>query len=591
MMILGCFSLWLVVVHTVAATNSISVEQAIRTLQESSRFIVCRLQDDESSESSVPYCQQASTPRYLFETEEEETLTWISYTINAVGALTCVSLAALAAGLTLGLLGLDPLVLLIKERAATDETERAMAKQLLPIVQQHHRLLVTLLLLNACANEALPLFLESLVPPAVAVLVSVTLVLFFGEIIPSAIFTGPNQLIIATHLLPLVKVLMWIAYPLAFPIAKLLDHVLHGDTGDDDDAHTSAAYTRSELSALIRIQYEERLAKRRHHKNQTVDGDHVGALDFTPKVVASSVRAKSVRATMNQLAHADGDFFDPTSSLRHDEVLMVEGALHMSTKVAIDVFTPIRKVFSVPKDMLLTEANLVKIYAAGYTRVPIHMPDNPKAICGILMTRFLIVVNGNTSRSVDTLPIRTPRCVGPNMSLVHLLNLLQHGGSSSSGGHLALVCARPHIAEAALAEPDGFVPEEAGLMGIITLEDVLEMLLQEVCTRIHSYVRWSHTFVLANLRRNGQTRASGTSTGHDDPQALAGLCAAKKGPPSCRGGCGSERKFSIVASSLVRALPMIPIPLEKMPLILRTTRRDPLLPLFVRSRYLCCLKN
>jgi hypothetical protein len=46
----------------------------------------------------------------------------------------------------------------IQERAAPTEMERQMAQQLLPIVRQHHRLLVTLLLLlNAVANEALPL--------------------------------------------------------------------------------------------------------------------------------------------------------------------------------------------------------------------------------------------------------------------------------------------------------------------------------------------------------------------------------------------------------------------------------------------------
>jgi metal transporter CNNM len=172
-------------------------------------------------------------------------------------------------------------------------------------------------------------------------------------------------------------------------------------------------------------------------------------------------------------------------------VLMVEGALHMSTKVALDVFTPIRDVFSVPADMVLTEANLVKIYAAGFARVPVYLPgDNPLAICGILMTRYLIVVNSASSteagRSVSTLPLRIPQCVPPDMALVDLLNLLQHGGrNASAGGHLALVCARPYVAMAALAQPGGCVPEDAGLMGIVTLEDVLEMLLQEVRAWFH----------------------------------------------------------------------------------------------------------
>jgi CBS domain containing-hemolysin-like protein len=111
------------------------------------------------------------------------------YLLHAAGAFACVTTAALAAGLTMGLLSLDPLMLLIKMRAGATQREKDQAAALLPIVKQHHLLLVTLLLLNSIANEALPLFLEVLVSPIVAVILSVTFVLFFGEIIPSAVFT------------------------------------------------------------------------------------------------------------------------------------------------------------------------------------------------------------------------------------------------------------------------------------------------------------------------------------------------------------------------------------------------------------------
>lgn len=78
----------------------------------------------------------------------------------------------------------------------------------MPLLKQHHLLLVTLLvcsggvyipgdvrfdggltssslllsqLCNAGVNEALPLFLDRLVPTYLAVIISVTAVLFFGE--------------------------------------------------------------------------------------------------------------------------------------------------------------------------------------------------------------------------------------------------------------------------------------------------------------------------------------------------------------------------------------------------------------------------
>ena len=109
--------------------------------------------------------------------------------------------AAIAAGLTMGLLSLDAQQLkLTMEIQAKDCTnpeeeaelmkERALATKLYPLVRRHHWLLVTLLLLNTLANEALPLFLDEIVPtPLIAILISVSFVLLFGEIIPSAIFT------------------------------------------------------------------------------------------------------------------------------------------------------------------------------------------------------------------------------------------------------------------------------------------------------------------------------------------------------------------------------------------------------------------
>jgi hypothetical protein len=49
------------------------------------------------------------------------------------------------------------------------------------VLRRPHVLLVTLLVCNACAAEALPLVLDRLANPLAAVVLSVTVVLFFGE--------------------------------------------------------------------------------------------------------------------------------------------------------------------------------------------------------------------------------------------------------------------------------------------------------------------------------------------------------------------------------------------------------------------------
>ncbi|PPR92565.1 hypothetical protein GOBAR_AA28110 [Gossypium barbadense] len=58
----------------------------------------------------------------------------------------------------------------------------AMSAKILPVVRKQHLLLSTLLLCNAAAMEALPIFLDSLVTAWGAILISVTLILLFGEI-------------------------------------------------------------------------------------------------------------------------------------------------------------------------------------------------------------------------------------------------------------------------------------------------------------------------------------------------------------------------------------------------------------------------
>ena len=112
------------------------------------------------------------------------------YTLGIVVAL--ITAAGLMAGCTMGILSLDQMTLTLKQLEGTPD-EKRWASALLPVVTNHHHLLVALLLVNAGANEALPIFLDRLVDTKTAILLSVTCVLIFGEIIPSAIMTGSMQ--------------------------------------------------------------------------------------------------------------------------------------------------------------------------------------------------------------------------------------------------------------------------------------------------------------------------------------------------------------------------------------------------------------
>jgi metal transporter CNNM len=158
----------------------------------------------------------------------------------------CVGLvlfAALMSGLTMALMSLDQMNLSVLSASGTTE-EQEHAKKLSPLLKRRHLLLVTLLIGNAAAMEALPIFLNQLIPEYAAIILSVTFVLIFGEIIPQALFTK-HRLTIGSALAPLVWVLQCICFPVSYPIALLLDFFLGKD-------HPTI-YRRAELKELTTL--------------------------------------------------------------------------------------------------------------------------------------------------------------------------------------------------------------------------------------------------------------------------------------------------------------------------------------------------
>ena len=236
---------------------------------------------------------------------------------NTLMCFLCVICAGLAAGLTMGLLSLDITKLEIKAMIGSD-IEKKSALIIIPIVKQHHLLLVTLLLFNSLANEALPVFLGSLVPNYLAILISVTLILFFGEILPSAFFTGPGQLEMAAKMSPLVTSLMVIFWPIAYPISRALDKVF----GEEE---TSSYMSRDELHALMTLQ-------------QGKEDDSGIKVDVE------------------------------TSSISQYEVQMLTGILKLTKVTVAEVMIPIDSVFKLSNHVVLDSAALQSILNSGFSR-------------------------------------------------------------------------------------------------------------------------------------------------------------------------------------------------------------------------------
>jgi metal transporter CNNM len=146
------------------------------------------------------------------------------------------------------MLSLNALDIEILKRTGS-EVERRQAASLVPLISRHHLLLVTLLLINATAMEMLPLALDKLVPEFVAIILSVTLILFVGEILPAAVMTGPYQLQLVNFLTPAVYTMVVLLLPVTYPIARILDLCLGHDEG-------LSTYNRIELRTMLHIQHD-----------------------------------------------------------------------------------------------------------------------------------------------------------------------------------------------------------------------------------------------------------------------------------------------------------------------------------------------
>lgn len=83
-----------------------------------------------------------------------------------------------------------------------------------------------------------------MVPEWIAIIVSVTLVLFFGEVIPQAVCTRYG-LAIGANLFWLVWGLIIITFPVSWPISKILDAII-------GSSHTHL-FRRNELKALVSL--------------------------------------------------------------------------------------------------------------------------------------------------------------------------------------------------------------------------------------------------------------------------------------------------------------------------------------------------
>jgi metal transporter CNNM len=234
-----------------------------------------------------------------------------------------VILSGLFSGLTLGLLSLDSQTL--RRRAKHGDHDAAT---IYPVREKGNLLLTTLLLGNVAINTTLSIYLGSIASGLVAGITATALIVVFGEILPMSVISRYATWF-GARTIWFTKLAIIIAYPIAYPISKLLDHFLGSEL--------PTTYTRKELMDII---------------SEHEDSEH--------------------------------------SSIDADEERIVHGALQFSHRRVAEVMTLRQHIVSYSEDQRLTDLFFEEVNDHGFSRLPVYR-GNPDNIVGILYVKDLIV--------------------------------------------------------------------------------------------------------------------------------------------------------------------------------------------------------
>lgn len=337
-----------------------SIKSATLSLTKIAVLIISQLPLYAASPISGRYVQKRADEAPA----EESDSFWVNMGISVF----LVMMGGIFAGLTLGLMGQDEVYLQVIQQTGEEAERKAAGKVLSLLKRGKHWVLVTLLLSNVITNESLPIVLDrSLGGGWPAVVSSTAAIVIFGEIIPQSASVRYG-LGIGAAFAPFVVGLMYLMYPVAYPVALLLDYILGEDHG--------TIYKRAGLKSLVGL-----------HKTMGVE------------------------------------------RLSDDEVTIITAVLDLKDKPVHRVMTPMDDVFTMSSDRVLNEETIEEILHTGFNRIPIHAPGEPTNFIGMLLVRTLITYDPEDAFPISSFPLATLPETKPDTSCLNILNYFQEGKS------------------------------------------------------------------------------------------------------------------------------------------------------------------
>ena len=244
---------------------------------------------------------------------------------------------ALFAGLTLGLLGLDKTHLEIIMNHSLNPKAAAQASRIYPVRCNGNLLLCTLIWCNVACDSLLSILLAGLLGQFEGCILATCMVTVMGTIVPQAVCSR-HGLLIGSAFASFVKALMWILFPITFPLAWVLDRMLGPERG--------IIYTQEEFEHLFNI-------------------------------------------------HADRGVFN-----RSLTTVMTGALKHQVVKVS-EVMTPFDQVYMLSVDERLSCDTILAIFKMGYSRIPVYKGNNKSNVVGLLLTKDLIFLDPEHEISVQ----------------------------------------------------------------------------------------------------------------------------------------------------------------------------------------------
>lgn len=267
-----------------------------------------------------------------------------------LSALALTALSAMCSGLNVALLTFDIGTLQRKSQLGD-----IRATKVLPLRQNVHLTLASILLTNVAVATSLPLVLNTSLSGLSAGIISTLALVIFGEILPQAYFARHALALYSKFYIP-VRLMIIISYPLSKPLQLLLDAVI--------GKHGIQLHTRHELGVLV--------------------SEHLGA---------------------------------DSSELDEDEIEIMRGALQLSEKRVRDIMTPIKKVYWLSHDSIIDAAMIDEIKAAGRSRIPIFNKSHTHCYGVVLMKDMVDINFDDTPVAVQALPIYPSKNVGAMTAL------------------------------------------------------------------------------------------------------------------------------------------------------------------------------